>query len=494
MKTIKESLTFDDVLIVPNYSEILPSEVKLQTSFSRNININIPFVSAGMDTVTEEDMAIALAQEGGIGVIHRAMPFKQQLQMVKMVKKHESGIVTNPLTIAPDQTIENMLDLKKEHKVSTFPVVSNRELVGIVTSRDIRFKNDLSAKIATVMTPKDKLIVANSGTDRQTLLALFDTNKTEKILLVKDKKATTLQLAGLVTAKDLEKHKKYPNASKDSEQRLLVAACIGTKPEQFDNALALATAGVDAIVIDTAHAHSKNVIDLVKSLKDAHIKSDIVAGNIATAKAAEALLTAGADAIKVGIGPGSICTTRIVSGIGVPQITAIADVAAVLKGTGVPLIADGGIRYSGDVGKAIVAGADSVMLGSMFAGTDEAPGEIEMYQGLRYKAYRGMGSIAAMTKTNNSRDRYSLDDNLSKHKLVPEGVEGRKPYKGSLKLIVGQLTGGLSATLGYTGCKSIAELQHNGELIKISNSSLRESHVHNVSISKQPPNYPRSSD
>ena len=484
---LTEGLTFDDVLIQPNYSDILPDDATLCTKFSRNIALNMPLVSAGMDTVTEAKMAISMAQEGGIGVIHKSMKITDQVSLVKSVKKYESGIVKNPMITGSKNTIADLKKLKATYNISSIPVVDDGELVGIVTSRDIRFHNNDDALVRDVMTPRQKLVVAEITTKHDKLLSLIQTHKIQKVLIVADKSATQYKLEGLITVKDIERSQKYPNASKDREGRLLVAACVGI--HSLKHSELLVEAGVDALVVDTAHAHTKNVIDTVKLLKQNFKTVDIVAGNIATAEGAKSLVKAGADAVKVGIGPGSICTTRMIAGVGIPQVTAIYQIAQAIKGSGVPIIADGGIRYSGDIAKALVSGASTVMLGSLLAGTDESPGNIEMSQGTSYKLYRGMGSVGAMVKTHGSGDRYSQSDQVQSKKLVPEGIEGKVPYKGAVTWIIHQLTGGLRATMGYTGCRTIELLQQKCHFIRISGAGIRESHVHDVKMTKQPPNY-----
>ena len=482
---LPEAITFDDVLIEPNYSEILPADADLTTQLTRNIKLNIPLLSAGMDTVTEAKMAIALAQEGGIGVIHKSMPISEQVKQVVQVKKFESGVVKNPITISSNSTVKDLDSLKQLHNISGVPVVDDGVLVGIVTSRDVRFLKDKNTLIKQVMTKQDQLVVVDANTSQEQQLILLNKHRIEKLLLVQDKTAKNYKLEGLITVKDIEKSERYPNSSKDKEGRLLVAACVGVlNLEQYQKLVAV---GVDALVVDTAHGHSKNVIATVKLIK-ANFSVDVIAGNIATTRAAQDLIKAGVDAVKVGIGPGSICTTRMIAGVGVPQITAIANVAAVTKKSGIPLIADGGIRYSGDISKSLIAGASSVMMGSIFAGTDESPGDIEIYQGNSYKVYRGMGSIGAMSKTFGSSDRYA-QKNINAQKLVPEGIEGRVAYKGGVARIIQQLTGGLRSTMGYTGCKVISEMPEKCKFIKISSAAMRESHVHDVSISKQAPNY-----
>ncbi len=478
---ITESLSFDDVLIVPDYSEILPKDVDLKTKFSRNINLNIPLVSAAMDTVTEAKTAISLAREGGIGVIHKNLSIDQQKAEVDKVKKSESGMITNPIKVNPDDKISHALDLMKKYMISGVPVVEGDRLVGILTNRDLRFSVNLNEKVANVMT-KEHLVTVPVGTTLEDAKKTLHEKKIEKLLVV-DK---DFNLKGLITIKDIEKIKKYPNSCKDSLGRLRVAAAVGISKDTEDRVEALAKAEIDAIVIDTAHGYSKGVIEMIKSLKKRY-KMDIVAGNIATKDAAEALVKAGVDAVKVGIGPGSICTTRVVAGVGVPQLSAIIQCSVVYDKSGVPVIADGGIKFSGDVSKAIAGGANCVMIGNLFAGTEESPGETIIYQGRSYKVYRGMGSLGAMVS--GSKDRYFQSHIKDESKFVPEGIEGRVPYKGTLSDAVNQLTGGLRAGMGYCGVRSIEELRTKTRFIKITSSGLKESHVHDVIITREAPNY-----
>ena len=481
---IEQALTFDDVLLVPAYSTKLPREVLLKTRLTRNIDVNLPLISAAMDTVTEARLAIALAQEGGIGIVHKNMTIAEQAREVRAVKKFESGMVKDPISVHPDKTIKDLLDLIEEHNFSGVPVVNGEQLVGIVTGRDIRFETNLDLPVSAVMTPKERLITVKEGTSSEEIQSLLHKHRIEKLLVVND----DFCLRGLITVKDIQKAKDHPNASKDKSEQLRVGAAVGLAAGTDERITALVAAGVDVIVVDTAHGHSKNVLDQVKWIKKHFPEVDVIGGNIATGDAARALVKAGADAVKVGIGPGSICTTRIVTGIGVPQITAIANVAAELKGE-VPIIADGGIRFSGDISKALAAGADTVMIGSMFAGTEESPGEIELYQGRTYKSYRGMGSIGAMAQAEGSSDRYFQERGTGSDKLVPEGVEARVAYKGPVHTIIHQLSGGLRAAMGYTGCETISELHDKAAFIKVTHAGIRESHVHDVNMTKQAPNY-----
>ncbi|UJJ32528.1 IMP dehydrogenase [Halopseudomonas maritima] len=482
----QEALTFDDVLLVPGYSEVLPKDVSLKTRLTRRIELNIPLLSAAMDTVTEARLAIAMAQEGGMGIIHKNMTVEQQAAEVRKVKKFESGVVRDPITIDASATVAQLIELTHQNNISGVPVLSNGDLVGIVTARDIRFETRMNALVSDVMTPKDKLVTVKEGVAAAEVRQLLHINRIEKVLIVDD----AFRLQGMMTVKDIEKARAYPNAAKDDQGRLLVGAAVGTGPETPARVEALAAAGVDVIIVDTAHGHSKGVIDRVSWVKQTFPDIQVIGGNIATGAAAKALAEAGADAVKVGIGPGSICTTRIVAGVGVPQISAIADVAAALEGTGVPLIADGGIRFSGDLAKAIAAGASVVMMGSMFAGTEEAPGEVELFQGRSYKAYRGMGSLGAMANAGGgSADRYFQDSAAGAEKLVPEGIEGRVPYKGALAAIIHQLMGGLRASMGYTGSGSIDEMRTQPEFVRITGAGMSESHVHDVQITKEAPNY-----
>ncbi len=484
MKINEQALTFDDVLLVPAFSEVLPREVDLTARLTREITLNIPLLSAAMDTVTESRLAIALAQEGGIGIIHKNMSPEAQARQVRLVKKHESGVVKDPLTVSSDTTIQKVLDMTRHYKISGLPVVDGEDLVGIVTSRDMRFETRLDDPIRNIMTKKDKLVTVSEGASKEEIKGLLHKHRIEKILVVnKD-----FQLRGLVTVKDIQKAHEFPNACKDSDEQLRVGAAVGVSEASQDRVTALIEAGVDVIIVDTAHGHSAGVLEMVRWVKTTFPDSQLIGGNVATAAGAKALGDAGADCVKVGIGPGSICTTRIVSGVGVPQISAVANVAEGLKGTDIPFIADGGIRFSGDVAKAIVAGAHSIMIGGLFAGTEEAPGEVELYQGRSYKTYRGMGSLGAMSQQHGSSDRY-FQENDEIEKLVPEGIEGRVPFKGPLDVIIHQLLGGVRAAMGYTGCKDLEEMRTRPEFLRLTNAGMRESHVHDVTITKEPPNY-----
>lgn len=484
MQIIQEALTFDDVLLVPAHSTVLPREVELKTQLTRDITLNIPLVSAAMDTVTEARLAIAIAQEGGIGIIHKNMTAEQQAQEVSRVKKYESGIIKDPITVSPNVTVREVLELTRAKNISGVPVVDGEELVGIVTSRDLRFETRLDESIRSIMTPKERLITVPESASHKDAIAKLHQYRIEKVLVVND----NFQLRGMITVKDIQKAKDNPHACKDHLERLRVGAAVGTGAGTDERVAALVEAGVDVIIVDTAHGHSQGVLDKVRWVKQNFPQVQVIGGNIATAEAAKALVAAGADGVKVGIGPGSICTTRIVAGVGVPQITAVANVAAALKGTGVPLIADGGIRYSGDVAKALAAGAHAVMLGGLFAGTEEAPGEVELYQGRSYKSYRGMGSLGAMAQQQGSSDRYFQETELVE-KLVPEGIEGRVPYKGSVLAIIHQLLGGVRSSMGYTGNCTIADMHANAQFVRVTSAGMRESHVHDVTITKEAPNY-----
>jgi len=482
MRILEEALTFDDVLLIPAHSIVLPAEVDLRTRITRDIALNIPLVSAAMDTVTESQLAIALAQEGGMGVIHKNMSIDAHADEVKQVKKYESGVIVDPITVNSDVTVQDVLNITHAHKISGVPVVDGNDLVGIVTSRDLRFETRMDAPITSVMTHKDKLVTVKKGAPTEEVQALLHKHRIEKVLVVDD----NFHLYGLITVKDIQKSTDFPLASKDNSGSLIVAAAVGTRHGTEDRVAALVAAGVDVIVVDTAHGHSQGVLDRVKWVKATYPDVQLIGGNIATADAARALVDAGADAVKVGIGPGSICTTRIVAGVGVPQITAIMNVAKELEKTGVPFIADGGVRYSGDVSKALASGAFTVMMGSMLAGTDESPGEVEIYQGRSYKSYRGMGSLGAMAE--GSSDRYFQSENAA-DKLVPEGIEGRVPYKGSISPIIHQILGGLRSTMGYVGCKDLQTMRTDTKFVRISNAGMAESHVHDVTITKEAPNY-----
>lgn len=485
LRIAQDALTFDDVLLIPGYSDVLPNQVSLNTRLTRNISLNIPLVSSAMDTVTEANLAIAMAQEGGIGIIHKNMTIQEQAATVKAVKKFESGVVKDPITVTPTTTVRDVLELTAAHKISGLPVVDGLDLVGIVTGRDIRFESRLDTPVSSIMTPKDRLVTVKEGETTEAIKDILHKHRIEKVLVVND----DFELVGLVTVKDIQKSQDYPNASKDEYGQLRVGAAVGTGEETEARVTALVAAGVDVIVVDTAHGHSKGVIDRVRWVKENFPQVDVIGGNIATSEAAIALAEAGADAAKVGIGPGSICTTRIVAGVGVPQISAIANVAEALKKYDIPLIADGGIRFSGDVAKAVVAGAHSIMIGSLLAGTDEAPGEVELYQGRSYKAYRGMGSLGAMGQSQGSSDRYFQDAKSGLDKLVPEGIEGRVACKGPMAAIIHQLMGGLRSSMGYTGSANIDQMRTRPEFTKITSAGMKESHVHDVTITKEAPNY-----
>ena len=485
MRIIHEALTFDDVLLEPAYSEILPREVDLSTKLTRSLTLNIPIVSAAMDTVTEARLAITLAQEGGIGIIHKNMSPREQAGQVRRVKKFESGIIKDPITVGPTATIREVIELTRSKNISGVPVVEGEELVGIVTHRDLRFETQLDAPVSSVMTPKERLVTVREGASKDEVLTLLHRYRIEKVPVVDDR----FRLRGMITAKDFQKARDYPYASKDENGRLRVGAAVGTGYDTDERVALLVEAGVDVVVVDTAHGHSRGVLERIREIKRAYPSLQVIAGNIVTGEAARALVEAGADAVKVGIGPGSICTTRVVAGVGVPQITAVAEVASALEGTGVPVVSDGGIRYSGDIAKAIAAGAHTTMIGSLFAGTEESPGEVELYQGRSYKSYRGMGSLGAMAGRHGSADRYFQDAAEELQKLVPEGIEGRVPYKGTLVTIVHQLIGGLRAAMGYTGCANIAELRTKPRFVRITGAGRRESHVHDVTITKEAPNY-----
>ncbi|MBC3878965.1 IMP dehydrogenase [Undibacterium sp. FT79W] len=483
MRLLQKALTFDDVLLVPAYSDILPKDTSLATKLTRNIHLNIPLVSAAMDTVTEARLAIAMAQEGGIGIIHKNLTAKEQAREVAKVKRFESGVLRDPITIPPGMKIREVIALSQQHGISGFPVVEGKVVVGIITNRDLRFEQELDAEARTKMTPREKLVCVNETADLAEAKRLMNKHRLERVLVVND----AFELRGLITVKDIQKSTEHPFASKDEHGKLRVGAAVGVGVENEERIDLLAKAGVDVIVVDTAHGHSKGVLDRVRWVKDNYPHIEVIGGNIATAAAALALVEHGADAVKVGIGPGSICTTRIVAGVGVPQITAIANVANALKGTGVPCIADGGVRFSGDVSKALAAGASTVMMGSMFAGTEEAPGEVILFQGRSYKSYRGMGSLGAMA--DGSADRYFQDAANNADKLVPEGIEGRVAYKGSVLAILYQLVGGVRSSMGYCGCATIEDLRTKAEFVEITSAGMRESHVHDVQITKEAPNY-----
>ena len=484
MRLIKKALTFDDVLLIPAYSAVLPRDTLLGTQLTRQISLNIPLVSAAMDTVTEGKLAIAMASEGGIGIIHKNLKPAEQAREVLKVKRYESGVLRDPITIPPSMTVREVIHLSKEHGFSGFPVLEGKTVVGIITNRDLRFEEELDAPVKSKMTPRERLVTVSEGASLEEAKRLMNKHRLERVLVVNE----AVELKGLVTVKDIMKATEHPNASKDHLGRLIVGAAVGVGPENDERVELLVKAGVDVIVVDTAHGHSQGVLNRVKWVKMNYPNVQVIGGNIATGAAALSLVEHGADGVKVGIGPGSICTTRIVAGVGVPQITAIENVATALKGTGVPLIADGGIRYSGDVSKALAAGAHTVMMGSMFAGTEEAPGEVFLFQGRSFKSYRGMGSVGAMK--DGAADRYFQEDNSANvDKLVPEGIEGQVPYKGSVLAIVHQLTGGVRASMGYCGCNTIAELHEKAEFVEITSAGVRESHVHDVMITKEAPNY-----
>jgi IMP dehydrogenase len=486
MRLLGKALTFDDVLLLPAFSQVLPRDTSLGTRLSRNITLNLPLVSAAMDTVTEARLAIAIAQEGGIGIVHKNMPPKAQAAEVARVKRYESGVLRDPITISPDLPVREVIALSKQHGISGFPVLQGKTVVGIVTGRDLRFETRMDAPVREIMTPRERLVTVREGASIDDGKALMHKHKLERVLVVND----AFELRGLMTVKDITKQTDFPNAARDAQGKLRVGAAIGVGEGTEERVELLVRAGVDAIVVDTAHGHSAGVVDRVRWVKRHYPKVDVIGGNIATGAAAQALVEAGADAVKVGIGPGSICTTRIVTGVGVPQIFAIESVGKAIRGSGVPLIADGGIRYSGDLAKAIAAGADCVMMGSMFAGTEEAPGETILYQGRTYKSYRGMGSLGAMQQ--GSADRYFQEDNANNPntaKLVPEGIEGQVPYKGSVVTVIFQLAGGLRASMHYCGCATIEEMQRKAEFVEITTAGARESHVHDVQITKEAPNY-----
>ncbi len=483
MRLTQKALTFDDVLLLPAYSAVLPRETRLASRLSRNIVLNLPLVSAAMDTVTESRLAIALAQEGGIGILHKNLAPREQAAEVAKVKRYEAGVLRDPITVAPDMNVRDVIEVQRSHKISGLPVVEGRKVVGIVTNRDLRFETRLDAKVAEIMTPRAKLVTVKEGASLDEAKALMHKHRLERVLVVDG----DFELRGLVTVKDITKATEHPSASKDELGKLRVGGAIGTGADSDERAELMVKAGVDVLVVDTAHGHQQKVLDRIRWVKKNFPRVDVVGGNIATATAGRALVEAGADAVKVGIGPGSICTTRIVAGVGVPQITAIANVAAALDGSNVPLIADGGIRYSGDVAKAIAAGAWSVMMGGMFAGTEEAPGEVILYQGRSYKSYRGMGSIGAMSE--GAAERYFQDNDANVDKFVPEGIEGMVPFKGSVLAIIFQMAGGLRSSMGYCGCASINDLRTRAEFVEITSAGMRESHVHDVTITKEAPNY-----
>ena len=484
MQLIQKALTFDDVLLLPAHSTVLPRDVSLATQLTRTISLNLPLASAGMDTVTEAQLAIAIAQEGGIGILHKNMPIEQQAAQVAKVKRFESGVVKDPITISQNMMVRDVLEMIRTHNISGLPVVSGKKVVGIVTNRDLRFESNLDQPVKNIMTPKKKLVTVSENTSREEVMNLLRKHRLERVLVVND----AFELHGLITVKDITKMAEHPLACKDDQERLRVGAAIGVGEGSDERTHALVQAGVDVIVVDTAHGHSQSVMDRISWVKKNYPDIQVIGGNVATANAARALVDSGADAIKVGIGPGSICTTRIVAGVGVPQITAIHNVSEAISGTGVPVIADGGIRYSGDIAKALAAGANLVMLGGLLAGTAESPGEIELYQGRSYKSYRGMGSLSAMQQ--GSSDRYFQEkEQKSNDKLVPEGVEGRVPFKGSVAGVIHQLMGGVRSSMGYLGCATIAEMHEKAEFVEITSAGVRESHVHDVQITKEAPNY-----
>jgi IMP dehydrogenase len=483
MRLTQKALTFDDVLLVPAHSAVLPHETSLSTQLSRNIRLNLPLVSAAMDTVTEAGLAIALAQEGGIGILHKNLSPKLQAAEVAKVKRHEAGVLRDPITVTRDMTVRDALEIQRTHKFSGLPVVEGKRVVGIVTNRDLRFETRMEAKVGEIMTPRERLVTVNEGASLDEAKALMHKHRLERVLVVNGDN----ELRGLITVKDITKATEHPLAAKDEQGKLRVGGAISTGEDSRERAALMVSAGVDVLIVDTAHGHHQGVLDRVSWVKKNFPKVDVIGGNVATATAARALVEAGADGVKVGIGPGSICTTRVVAGVGVPQITAVANVAKALEGTAVPLIADGGIRYSGDISKAIAAGAHTVMMGSMFAGTEEAPGEVILYQGRSYKTYRGMGSLGAMNK--GSAERYFQDNDANVDKYVPEGIEGMVPYKGSVLAIIYQLAGGLRASMGYCGCPTIDALRTRAEFVEITAAGMRESHVHDVKITKEAPNY-----
>ena len=486
MLEVQEGLTFDDVLLIPAFSDILPRETRLGTRLTREVALNIPLVSAAMDTVTEARLAITIAQAGGLGIIHKNMSPERQAGEVRSVKKYESGVIKDPITVAPETSIREVLSLTRSRNISGVPVVGGEELVGIVTHRDLRFETRYESPVSTVMTPRERLVTVREGATREEIMHLLHEHRIEKVLVIDG----DFRLRGLVTVKDIQKSTEHPHACKDEQGRLRVGAAVSTGADTEERVDALIEAGVDIVVVDTAHGHSQGVINRVRSVKQRYPDVQVIGGNVATGEAADALRRAGADGIKVGVGPGSICTTRMVAGVGMPQLSAIAGVRHALKGSELPIIADGGVRYSGDIAKAIAGGAHAVMIGGLFAGTEEAPGEVELYQGRSYKAYRGMGSLGAMSGLHGSSDRYAQEDAAGEvGDLVPEGVEGRVPYKGSLANVLKQLLGGLRASMGYTGCRTLEELRENARMVRLTQAGVRESHVHSVSIVKEPPNY-----
>ena len=484
MNITEEALTFDDVLLIPDYSEILPRQALLETQLTREIKMSVPLVSAAMDTVTESILAIALAQAGGVGIIHKNMSPELQAKNVRRVKKYESGVIQEPVTVGPYTSIQEVIDLTRQKNISGVPVVEGDDLVGIVTSRDLRFERKLDDPVRNIMTRKESLITVEKNASKEEVRALLHKHRIEKVLVVNNK----FQLAGLITVKDMQKASEFPDACLDDAERLRVGAAVGVGDAARERVEQLVQSGADVIVVDTAHGHSKGVLDMIKWIKTNFKDTQVIGGNIATADAALALVKAGVDAVKVGIGPGSICTTRIVSGVGMPQISAVSNVAKALKNKGVPVISDGGIRYSGDIAKGLAAGAYSMMIGGLFAGTEEAPGDVELYQGRSYKSYRGMGSLGAMAQNHGSSDRY-FQENDEVEKLIPEGIEGRVPFKGPLQAVIHQLCGGIRAALGYTGCSNLEEMRERAKFVRLTNAGFKESHVHDVAITKEPPNY-----
>ncbi|MCY3751673.1 MAG: IMP dehydrogenase [Gammaproteobacteria bacterium] len=484
MQIIDEALTFDDVLLIPAHSRVLPRQVSLETRLTRRVSLNIPIISSAMDTVTEARLAIALAAQGGMGIIHKNMSPERQAREVLQVKKYEAGVIRDPVTVNPQTSIGEVLQVTRANDISGVPVVDGSDLVGIVTSRDLRFETRYDDPVANIMTPKERLVTVNEGAGTEEIISLLHQHRIEKVLVVND----SFELRGMVTVKDIHKAREFPNSCKDEDERLRVGAAVGVGPGTGERVAALVAAGADVLVVDTAHGHSEGVLQAVRAIKTDHPDCEVIAGNVVTGEGAQALVEAGADAVKVGVGPGSICTTRIVTGVGMPQITAVANVAEGLKSTGVPFISDGGIRYSGDIAKTLAAGAWSVMIGSLFAGAEEAPGEVELFQGRSYKSYRGMGSVGAMSQEHGSSDRY-FQENDEIEKLVPEGIEGRVPFKGPLNAIVHQLTGGLRAAMGYTGCNDLEEMRSKPNFVKLTGAGMKESHAHDVTITKEPPNY-----
>ena len=484
MRIVEEALTFDDVLLVPAHSAVLPQQVSLETRLTPRIKLNIPLISAAMDTVTESRLAIALAAQGGMGIIHKNMSPEQQAREVLQVKKYEAGVIRDPVTVSPATSIGEVMQITRANNISGVPVVDSSDLVGIVTSRDLRFETRFDDPVANIMTPRERLVTVQEGAGTEEIISLLHKHRIEKVLVVNG----DFELKGMVTVKDIHKAQEFPNSCKDEDERLRVGAAVGVGPGTAERIAALVGAGVDALVVDTAHGHSEGVLQTVSEIKADYPDCEVIGGNVVTAEGAQALVKAGVDAVKVGVGPGSICTTRIVTGVGMPQISAVANVAEGLKGTGVPFISDGGIRYSGDIAKTLAAGAWSVMIGSLFAGAEEAPGEVELFQGRSYKSYRGMGSVGAMSQQHGSSDRY-FQENDEIEKLVPEGIEGRVPYKGPLDAIVHQLAGGLRAAMGYTGCRELQEMRDKPNFVKLTGAGMKESHAHDVTITKEPPNY-----